>query len=86
MRSIRPLGIALLVLALAFLGAAPAADGPWLPTAGAEEPPAKDGAKKGDGDYTIKAGETLKLKHRLYFHHGDPEAAKVAEKFADYAQ
>ncbi len=47
---------------------------------------AKDGAKKGDGDYTIKAGETLKLKHRLYFHHGDPEAAKVAEKFADYAQ
>lgn len=45
---------------------------------------AKDGAKKGDGDYTIKAGETLKLKHRLYFHHGDPETAKVAEKFAVY--
>lgn len=47
---------------------------------------AKRGAKKGDGDYTIKAGETLKLKHRLYFHHGDPEAAGVAEKYAEYVK
>lgn len=45
---------------------------------------AKEGAKKGDGDYTIKAGETLKLRHRLYFHHGDPETAKVGEKHAAY--
>ncbi len=47
---------------------------------------AKSGAKKGDGDYTIKKGETLKLRHRIYFHHGDPETAKVAEKFAAYAK
>jgi hypothetical protein len=46
---------------------------------------AKDGAKKGDGDHTIKAGETLSLRHRFYFHHGDPESAKVDEKYADYA-
>ncbi len=47
---------------------------------------AKSGAKKGDGDYTIKKGETLKLRHRLYFHNGDPEAAKVADKYADYVK
>lgn len=46
---------------------------------------AKDGAKKGDGDHTIKSGETLSLRHRFYFHHGDPESAKVDEKYADYA-
>jgi hypothetical protein len=46
---------------------------------------AKEGAKKGDGDHTIKAGETLSLRHRFYFHHGDPESAKVDEKYADYA-
>ncbi len=43
------------------------------------------GAKMGDGDYTIKAGETLKLKHRLYFHLGDAKAAKVEERWAEYA-
>ncbi|MCB1232503.1 MAG: PmoA family protein [Verrucomicrobiae bacterium] len=47
---------------------------------------ANEGAKKGDGDYTIKAGETLKLRHRLYFHHGSPEDAKVAERYADYVK
>lgn len=44
------------------------------------------GAKMGDGDYTIKAGETLKLKHRFYFHLGDAEAAQVAKHYADYAK
>ena len=46
---------------------------------------AKNGAKKGDGDYTIKAGETLTLRHRLFFHHGDAEAANVAERYREYA-
>lgn len=45
---------------------------------------AAEGAKKGDGDHTIKAGESLTLRHRLYFHHGDAEAAGVAEKYRDY--
>lgn len=42
------------------------------------------GAKKGDGDYTIKAGETLTLRHRFYIHHGNPETAGVAERYAEY--
>tara|TARA_R110002096_G_scaffold16106_29_gene55192 strand:+ start:8227 stop:9195 length:969 start_codon:yes stop_codon:yes gene_type:complete len=46
---------------------------------------AKQGAKRGDGDYTIPVGETLSLRHRLYFHHGDPESAKVAEQYRLYA-
>ena len=37
------------------------------------------------GDYTIPAGGTLTLRYRFYFHEGDPEAAKVAESYADYA-
>jgi len=43
------------------------------------------GAKKGEGDHTIKAGESLKIRHRFYFHHGDASAGRVAEKFAKYA-
>jgi len=46
----------------------------------------KSGAQRGDGDYTIRAGETLKLRHRLYFHHGDTESAKVAEHFQNYLE
>lgn len=46
---------------------------------------AKQGAKKGDGDYTIKAGETLRLKHRFFFHHGSSESAGVAAKYAEYS-
>ncbi|MFT5466322.1 MAG: hypothetical protein ACI8UO_001421 [Verrucomicrobiales bacterium] len=44
------------------------------------------GAKMGDGDYTIKKGETLKIRHRLYFHLGNAEEAKVDEHWADYAK
>ena len=47
---------------------------------------AKSGAEKGDGDYTIKAGDTLTLKHRLYFHHGSPEKAEVGKRYAEYAK
>lgn len=46
---------------------------------------AKDGAKRGDGDYTIKAGESLTLRHRFFFHHGDPDSAGVQKQFANYA-
>jgi len=46
----------------------------------------KSGAQHGDGDYTIRAGETLKLRHRLYFHLGDTESAKVAEHFQNYLE
>lgn len=46
----------------------------------------KEGAEMGDGAYTIKDGETLKLRHRLYFHLGDAEEAKVEERWAEYAK
>ena len=36
------------------------------------------------GDFTIPAGKSIKLRHRLYFHHGDPSVAKVAEQYRDY--
>ncbi|MGB3120457.1 MAG: DUF6807 family protein [Verrucomicrobiales bacterium] len=36
------------------------------------------------GDYTMAVGESLRLRHRLYFHHGDPTAAKVAEQYRAY--
>ena len=37
------------------------------------------------GDYTIPAGGTLTLRYRLFFHHGDEQAGKVAAHYADYA-
>lgn len=37
------------------------------------------------GDYTIPAGGRLTLRYRFYFHAGDPDAAQVAERYADYA-
>ena len=37
------------------------------------------------GDYTIPAGKSITLRHRLYFHHGDPRMAKVAEQYREYA-
>lgn len=47
---------------------------------------AKKGAKKGDGDYTLKKGEELTLRHRFYFHHGTPEDAGVEEQYRAYAE
>ncbi|MDF1814995.1 MAG: PmoA family protein [Verrucomicrobiales bacterium] len=44
----------------------------------------KQGAKMGDGDYTIKKGETLPLRHRFFFHHGDAAAAGVADQYKVY--
>ena len=37
------------------------------------------------GDYTIPAGGSLTLRYRFYFHAGDPDAAQVAKRYADYA-
>ncbi len=37
------------------------------------------------GDFTIAAGESLTLRHRLYFHHGNSEEAGVAEQYREYA-
>jgi hypothetical protein len=37
------------------------------------------------GDYTVPAGGTLTLKYRMYFHFGDETAAKLAERYAEYA-
>ncbi len=45
---------------------------------------AKKGAGRWDGNYTIAPGKSLKLRHRLYFHHGTTEAAKVAEEYKAY--
>ncbi|MCX7423076.1 MAG: PmoA family protein [Planctomycetia bacterium] len=36
------------------------------------------------GDFTIPAGKSITLRHRLYFHHGDPAVAKVTEQYRDY--
>ena len=37
------------------------------------------------GDYTIPAGQSLRLRNRFYFHHGDTQSAKVADHYANYA-
>jgi hypothetical protein len=36
------------------------------------------------GDYTVPAGGSLTLRYRFYFHLGDPDAAKIAERYQDY--
>jgi hypothetical protein len=41
---------------------------------------------RGAGNHTIPAGGTLTLRYRFYFHAGDPAAAMVAERYADYAR
>ena len=38
----------------------------------------------GAADHTIKAGETLTLKYRVFIHEGDAAAAKVAERYGEY--
>ena len=36
------------------------------------------------GDYTVPAGGSLTMRYRFYFHEGDPEAAQVATRYAEY--
>jgi hypothetical protein len=43
-------------------------------------------ADKHSGDHTIKNGESLTLKYRLFLHHGTPAEAKVAEAYATWAE
>ncbi len=38
------------------------------------------------GNYTIAAGESLNLRHRFYFHHGDTKVAQVAKHYANYSR
>ena len=40
---------------------------------------------KGTGDLTIKAGEKVTFRYRLYFHKGDEKQGKVAEHYREYA-
>lgn len=37
------------------------------------------------GDYTLAAGQSITLRHRFYFHHGDALQAGVAGRYDDYA-
>lgn len=38
------------------------------------------------GDYTVPAGGSLTLRYRFYFHQGDPDAARIAEHYNEYAR
>ncbi|MFT4688669.1 MAG: DUF6807 family protein [Verrucomicrobiia bacterium] len=38
------------------------------------------------GDHTIPAGQSLELRHRFYFHHGDTKTAQVAKRYREYSQ
>jgi predicted negative regulator of RcsB-dependent stress response len=37
------------------------------------------------GDYTLAAGQSLTLRHRFYFHHGDALQGAVGRRYDDYA-
>lgn len=37
------------------------------------------------GDYTVPPGGSLTLRYRLYFHFGNEQEAKIAERYAEYA-
>jgi hypothetical protein len=39
-----------------------------------------------NGDYTLKSGDALTFRYRVYIHRGDVSAAKVSDRFADYAE
>jgi len=39
-----------------------------------------------NGDYLLKAGETLPFKYRVFVHNGDYQEAAVADRYADFAQ
>jgi hypothetical protein len=41
--------------------------------------------QKKAGDLTIPAGESVTFRWRLYFHTGDEKAAKIAERYKEYA-
>jgi hypothetical protein len=39
-----------------------------------------------NGDYTLKQGETLTFRYRVYVHSGTAQEARVAERYAEYVQ
>lgn len=43
-------------------------------------------APKGAGDYTIKKGDSLRLKYRWLFHAGDAKTAKIAERWKTWSE
>ena len=43
-------------------------------------------AGKEKGEYTLPAGETLKLRYRVLLHKGDEATGHVAEAFAEFAR
>lgn len=46
----------------------------------------KDFTGKGDGSYTLPAGQSLRLRYRFLFHFGDEKESKIAEAFAEYSK
>ena len=44
------------------------------------------GDRKADGSHTLKPGESMTLRYRVFMHKGDEKAGKVAEAFAAYAK
>ena len=45
-----------------------------------------EGKPKGTGDFRIKSGESATFRYRFVFHEGDPDQAKIAERYARYAK
>jgi hypothetical protein len=43
-------------------------------------------AGKSQGEYTLPAGETLRLKYRVLLHTGDEQAGGVAEAYEAFAR
>ena len=43
-------------------------------------------APRGTGDLKLAEGESVRFSYRFVFHDGDAEAARVAERFAEYAK
>jgi Methane oxygenase PmoA len=40
---------------------------------------------KGAGDFTLKAGQSVTFRYRIWIHEGEGDAAKIAAKFSDFA-
>ena len=41
---------------------------------------------KGAGDFVLAAGKSVTFKYRVLVHTGEPDVAKLAAQFADYAK
>ena len=40
---------------------------------------------KGAGEYVLKAGQSMTFKYRVLIHTGEPDVAKLAAAFAEFA-